>query len=221
MPEIKEASTIAAFMLYDAARIFPRGLQKEIQKQFRSGPHTGPMLIEFLSTEAHQGIASVPEDDESHLWQMDLASGDVTGTLFEALCSTKKMLTGSNIKQTVTICGKLARYCADGFLFLNTVSFEDWQTVSYRFIHDVAVNLKAMPFLWEQILKGDSYKDTGAFSDTTAMQMALNEGRQQAVNIGNAYLFGNGWPVVDATARIRYNKATNMLAEAVLSAVGV
>lgn len=220
MPNIKEPSLIAAYMLYDASRLFPKAIRDAIQQQFKAGPHTGSMLLEYLSTDAHAGICSVPESNESHLWQLDIATEKITGTLPEALCATYASTKGMGLKPLVSICGKLARYCADGFLFLNTVAFEDWTIISYRFIHDIAANIQAMPFLWEQINMGDHYKPRGIFTDIAAMKMALNEQRQAAINVGNAYLFGNGWPVAEATARLRYNNAVNVLAEAVLSSVG-
>jgi len=216
---MREPSLVAAHMLFDASRLFPKALQESIQKKFKAGPQTSEMLIEYLSGDAHIGLCSIPEFDSHHLWQMDLTTGESVGTLPEALCEAQDILAKTKPDRAAAVCGKLARLCADGFLFLNTISFDEWSVIAYRFVENISVYISDMPFIWDQITKGDKYEPQICFTNVTAAKMTLNEHRQSAVNIANAYLKGNGWPVAKEEAARRYNNATNLLVDTVLTSL--
>ena len=215
---MREPNLIAAHMLYDASLVFPKQLQDSIKKKFKATPQTSEMFIEYLSTDAHTGVCGIPESDPQRLWQTDLSSGDITGSLPKAIVDAQATL--ASIKTAAATCGKLARLCADGFLFLNTIDFDQWSVVNYRFVENISLHITDMPFIWRQISEGQAYTPANPCSNETAAKMTLTEYRQTAVEVANSYLYGNGWPVAKAVAATRYNIATNVLADIVLSVWG-
>jgi hypothetical protein len=214
---MREPNLIAAYMLYDASIVLPAQIRDNLRKKFKAGPQTREMLLEYLCQEAHQGICSMQETDTQHFWKLDLSSGEVTGTLQETLNLAYKLLKRTETRYSA--CGMLARLCADGFLFLSTINFPEWDVIHYRLIENISLHVQDMPFIWDSIVQGDTYQPSSTLSALNTTQIALDKQRQSAVNVANSYLHGNGWPIAKTEVYRRYNAAVNILAESIIMGV--